>query len=71
MMAEATIIRLLLNAKNLANWLSGQTSSARSPCLTHHPLCQRHGRIASVDSGLGLIRKYVGANVPELTQLFP
>ena len=39
--------------------------------LTHHPLCQRQGRIASVDSGLGLIRKYVGANVPELTQLFP
>ena len=24
---EATIIRLMLNAKNLANWLSGQTSS--------------------------------------------
>ena len=43
----------------------------RSPCLTHNPLCQRQGRIASVDSGLGLIRKSVGANVPELTQLFP
>ena len=23
----------------------------RSPSLTHHPLCQRHGRLASVDSG--------------------
>ena len=27
MTAKATIIRLMLNAKNLANWLSGQTSS--------------------------------------------
>ena len=26
----------------------------RSPSLTHHPLCQRHGRLASVDSGLGV-----------------
>ena len=26
MTAKATIIRLMLNAKNLANWLSGQTS---------------------------------------------
>ena len=24
---------------------------ARSPSLTHHPWCQRHGRLASVDSG--------------------
>ena len=24
----------------------------RSPSLTHHPLCQRQGRLASVDSGL-------------------
>ena len=24
---------------------------ARTPSLTHHPLCQRQGRLASVDSG--------------------
>ena len=27
------------------------SSWARSPSLAHHPLCQRHGRLASVDSG--------------------
>ena len=29
---------------------------ARSPSLTHHPWCQRQGRLASVDSGLRRLR---------------
>ena len=30
-----------------------EPGQARSPSLTHHPSCQRQGRIPSVDSGLG------------------
>ena len=30
---------------------------SRTPSLTHHPLCQRHGRLASVDSGLNYLSR--------------